>query len=584
MMSDESSKAQGKEPSEEKNTDMAMEEIRQLLLGPEQSQLRKLQERTEDPAFNVGIVSQVLPDAIRLRTRQDHQLTSSLLPTVEEAIALSAKRRPEVLALAIFPVLGPAIRKAIAAALHAMLTSLNQTLDHSLSPRALRWRMEALRTGRPFAEILLLRTLEYRVEQVFLIHRRTGLLLHHVFTTALVGPGADTISAMLTAIQDFVHDSFQASANEEVDALQVGELRVWVERGPQAVLAAVIRGEAPSELRTSLQETIETIHREYAVELERFDGDSAPFENCEDLLQGCLVSHFQAGSQNSSRTVGLVAVGALVVLALLLAFPLVHRYRWARYVHNLRAQPGIVVIENGRQNGKYQIVGLRDPLATDPYALLAQSKLKPQDVDERWEPYASSHPSFVLARARNLLPAPETVALRVEAGVLFASGSAPLQWIETARERFRSLGGINRYDDTALSATDSGSLAGAIRNLESRYIRFAPGSTTMSDASFEELREVEPTIQSVSAKAAQANKVAWIEIVGHAEPTGPETANERLSLLRANAILSRLETDGFTTSNLVARGVGSRVEHGSGAPATLRASPGVSFHVELKDK
>ena len=52
--------------------------------------------------------------------------------------------------------------------------SLNQTLEHTFSWRGLKWRFEALRTGKSFAEVVMLRSLVYRVEQLFLIHRKTN--------------------------------------------------------------------------------------------------------------------------------------------------------------------------------------------------------------------------------------------------------------------------------------------------------------------------------------------------------------------------------------------------------------------------
>ena len=83
--------------------------------------------------------------------------------------------------------MGPAIRQAIRQALQSLTQSLNQTVEHSFSLKGLRWRIEAWTTGRPFAEVVLLHTLRYRVEQAFLIHRDTGLLLQHVATeTAIV--------------------------------------------------------------------------------------------------------------------------------------------------------------------------------------------------------------------------------------------------------------------------------------------------------------------------------------------------------------------------------------------------------------
>ncbi len=127
----------------------------------------------ETTGFDIGLYA-------TLWRKDDPQMTRALAPTVEEALTASVRRNPRPLADALFPIFGPAIRKAIAASLSSMLESLNQTIEHSLSWRALQWRITALRTGKPFAEIVLLNTLVYRVEQVFLIDRESGLLLQHV--------------------------------------------------------------------------------------------------------------------------------------------------------------------------------------------------------------------------------------------------------------------------------------------------------------------------------------------------------------------------------------------------------------------
>ena len=105
-------------------------------------------------------VSEVLPEAVLLRNHDPH-LTRALAPTIEEAITTSVRRNPQPLADALFPVIGPAIRKAIAASLSGMLESLNRTLEHSLSWRAIQWRLTAFRTGKSFAEVVLLNTLVY---------------------------------------------------------------------------------------------------------------------------------------------------------------------------------------------------------------------------------------------------------------------------------------------------------------------------------------------------------------------------------------------------------------------------------------
>src|SRR5262249_34006249 len=206
-------------------------ELRSLIVGPEQRQLRAIQSRLDDPGTHAREVSQVLPQAVQLRNT-DPQLKRALAPAIEEAIASLVRRDPKQLADALFPAIMPAIRKAIAATLSGMLESMNRTLEHSLSIRSIKWRITAARTGKSFAEIVLLNTLLYRVEQVFLIHRKTGLLLQHVKAGPASVQDADLVSGMLTAIRDFVEDSFRVPEGESLDTLQGGDLSVWVERGP----------------------------------------------------------------------------------------------------------------------------------------------------------------------------------------------------------------------------------------------------------------------------------------------------------------------------------------------------------------
>src|SRR6476646_5694967 len=114
--------------------DDSFDELRTLLVGPEQRELRDLREYIHDPAAQTREVSRVLPDAIALRS-DDEQLTRALAPTVEEAITSSVRRDPRPLADALFPVIGPAIRKAIAHTLAGMIESLNRTLEQSVSFR-----------------------------------------------------------------------------------------------------------------------------------------------------------------------------------------------------------------------------------------------------------------------------------------------------------------------------------------------------------------------------------------------------------------------------------------------------------------
>ena len=128
----------------------ALIKLRVLLLGPVQAQLSKLQDRLDKPELHANDVSRVLPESIILRSTRDKQIANSLEPIIEEAIKTSIKKDPKVLADALFPVMGPAIRKAIYSTIRGMIQTLNQILEYRLSLQGLKWRLEAFQTKKSF--------------------------------------------------------------------------------------------------------------------------------------------------------------------------------------------------------------------------------------------------------------------------------------------------------------------------------------------------------------------------------------------------------------------------------------------------
>jgi CHASE2 domain-containing sensor protein len=159
-----------------------------------------------------------------------------------------------------------------------------------------------------FVEVVRLRTLVFRVEQVFLIHHQTGILLLHVAADPTTTRDPDLISGMLIAIQDFVQDSFRVSTDEGPETIQIGELTVWIEKGQLAVLAAVIHGNPSQIVRTLLQDTLATIHLEHANALVTFTGDVRPFETSRPHLEACLLTQTAPHTRKTSPVLWLILV------------------------------------------------------------------------------------------------------------------------------------------------------------------------------------------------------------------------------------------------------------------------------------
>ena len=560
-------------------------ELRELILGPERRRLHELERRLDAAGLTREELADLLPEAIALRTGRDRQLARALAPTVENAIGESVRRNPRPIATAIFPVLGPAIRKAIAEALAGLAASINRALEHSLSPRGIRWRLEAWRTGVPYAQIVLKHALVYRVEQVFLIHRDTGLMLAHARAPDLPASDADLISGMLTAIRDFVADSF--SPEREAGGLRrfsVGELTVMVEQGPQALVAAVVRGEAPDDLLLRLQDTLETIHLQFAGALAEFDGDTEPFAAAQPLLEDCLATVVATDpeAESKSRRRWLPLVLAVVVVALILGGLILRsRMRWNEAVARLRAEPGIVVTEAERSWGTWRFAGLRDPLAPEPAALLAGLGADTGRVDQRWEPYLSLRPEMVLARARRSLRPPSGVTLSLAGDTVQAAGMAPLGWVAAARAAALPPG-TTALDLEGVTVVVPSDLATIRETIERERVLFDVGSAALDAADRTAVGRVADAFGRLEAGAGALGARATLELAGRADPTGPDSTNQALSRYRAEAVLGALAARGVPRSAASLRAIGtSRPLQSSDPEERARINRSVSFHVSL---
>lgn len=535
-------------------------ELRRLLLEPEQLQLNNILERLNNPRVRAREMSRALTESVRLRTEQDDSLTAALAPTIVTAFHHSVKKDPKPVADAISPLMGPAIRRYISMMLNGMVQSFDQALKYSLSWQGLKWRIEALKTGKSFAEVVMLHTLVYRVEQVFLIHKTTGLKLAHVSANSIRAQDADIVSGMMNAMQEairsFARDSFGSAQDETIDTLDLGDREVWFESGPHALLAIVIRGKAPESLRGEyFVPALEAIHIEMSETLQSFDGDDQPFELARPHLESCLQSQY-AGRQDSDKFkfplyLKLLLVLAIVGLAAWLFLSWREQRRWNRHVERLRSTPGIVITEEGSRHGKRYLAGLRDPLAPDPAALLLEAAFDPGGVISQWAPYQSMEKPFVEARARQLLDPPAGVTLQFEDGVLRAQGAAPDQWIADARKLSRILPGVAQFDEKQLAREE-------VLRLESRVLLFTAGTAELLAGQQQELPSLIAAIQQLDQSTFAAGRSLRIEIIGHTDSEGTEETNQRLSETRATRILSLLTARGVRRERLTTRGAASR--------------------------
>ncbi len=533
-------------------------ELRQLLIGGPPGDVLNSKLTPDD-------LSKVLPAALSKAYERRAGITLAAMPTVETAIQSSVQKDASILAEALFPVIGPATRKSITSAIGSLVQSLNQTLEHSLSLQSFKWRLEAKRTGKTFAEVVLIRTLIYQVEQIFLIHRETGLVIRHVVTDVATAQDPDLVSAMLTAIQDFVKDSFTVEAGRSLDTLQLGDFTLLIEDGPQAVLACVIRGTAPAELRNIVRSQLEKIHHSFGASLRTFDGDQGPFETIEPYLQDCFQAKFKGTRKKAKKQPlsplkkKLIWCLAGVIIAGLGTWAFANwqsNRQWQQFVGSLQEQSGLVVVNEYKKGRTYYLQGLFDPLAEDPEVMLAATDINPNRVDMNWSPYLSLEADFLPNRTRALLSPPSTVSINLNRqGVLQVSGRASEQWIQWAKATSTRLEGITAWSDASLVSIERENLATLQSRIEYRRFAFAPGKAVLRSQKYEQtLNNQAEDVESLLQTAQTLGEEVTISIRGYGDQRGEAPLTLELGNTRANYLKRVLINQGVDASSLSAKG------------------------------
>lgn len=299
------------------SNDAQLEQLRTMLVGPEQTQLEVLRQRvdeleklvprldqTEDVVAEhlemltarltqveatlvatdgrATAVGEVLVDAVTATNRLPGALGDALTPDVEHAVRASARLDSTVLAEALYPVMGPALRK--------MIANL--------------FSMDASSRGLPFV-----------VQKVFLIDRRSGLLLASHSLDGDITEDSIVVTGMLDAIKHFVQDAFDKPTHDGLQDLRVGDTSVLVEWGPHAALASVVTGIPTNDYRHHAAETLERLHEQFGPDATTFEGNTSLAQGAQADLASLFTTNRRPASLARQRWPWILATVLLVVLA-----------------------------------------------------------------------------------------------------------------------------------------------------------------------------------------------------------------------------------------------------------------------------
>ena len=517
------------------------ESLRLLLLDDEQQRLDGIDRRLD-----------ALPDTLAEsiesanRTGGASRLARALSESTTESLEVAVRRKPDTVVHAVFPVIGPAIRRALVEALRHMASDLDQALTDTLSLKVLRWRFEAWRTGVPYAQVVLRHRLHYRVEHLFLIQHQSGLLLDYLSAPGVQEIDADAVAGMLTAIAQFVHDSVRAEGAARLGSASVGEYRLLVSDGPDARLAALVRGVPPSALSTRMDELTEELQARHGSRL------TASPDGTGGLLEPDLLTDLhQTRASEDERTTPHRRWVFLALLAIVVggtAYRVWTGWQWSQQVEALRAElarwPGFVLLQaQSPRRGELVVDGLYDPAGGDPSAhggIDGHASGETMHILWSLRPYMSLEPTLVARRAARLLALdPGLIQGPDASGVLHLVGTVPFAEWHRLRTTDRAIPGVERVDLSRLSYPEAGEIEAAVARIEAARIGFASGITP-DDAAEATLQTMLADVEHLQALAAEAGISVQLHAFGLTDEPGGSLVNRDLRMRRAEWLAQRL--------------------------------------------
>jgi hypothetical protein len=263
--------------------DPIIEELRQILFDRYRGQIDLLEEDVERLRATLDKVGDQINDR--------EGLITTLKPALADAIGASIHDSRDAMVNALYPIMGRLVTRAVAESIRDLARSIDAQMRNAFSFRMIMRRTKARASGVSDSTLLLRDALPFHVEELFLIHSDSGLVLAHAedgslrVDVAQSKADSEIIGGMLTAIHSFVEEAFGRGEEGSLDEVQYGRLNILIETSTYAYMACVVRGVAPHGLRAELRSLLVEIEHEYGRDLRAYGGDAARFADAQRRMQ-----------------------------------------------------------------------------------------------------------------------------------------------------------------------------------------------------------------------------------------------------------------------------------------------------------
>ena len=332
---------------------------------------------------------------------------------------------------------------------------------------------------------------------------------------------------------------------------------------PKVLLVAAVSGMPPSDLHSTLQQTLEDVYGLLLDDIEQYKGDNAAFVDAEPYLRNCLLSEVNPKLNEKKKPYSaIVAVVALLTLAGIGIYSVVAKQMLLSKIDNLPTQSGFYVQSAKWYNGELHLTILRDPAAISISEWQSANALNQSPIKFNELSYASLDKEIIEAKVMKAI-GNRPLSFQLVDTTLSVSGveSSPLQQKFIAS--LLAIPGVNNLNieqvSTALPQQKDSQLAALkqyINKLASYQIDFSLKSSKLDTAMETQVSEVASHIRFILQLAQQLDVSVGVIISGYSDSSGNAQQNQVLSENRAEQVKAALVASDVDEKSLYAVGVG----------------------------
>ncbi len=270
----------------------AFEQLKTLLLSEDWQHFREIRDKVDSLAKEIRDKDQLIetldPVIADLLDRKIHEskseMAEALAPVMSEAIKKQIKDAKEDMVDALYPIIGSMVGKAINEAMRKMMEEINARIQHAANTRLIVFMKSKVLGIKP-AEVLMSEGLFFNLKELFLIDKKSGLLVAcHSQNNELGENDAHILGAMLTAIRQFVNDTFESEKKSDLLEIQHENHSIFIDSGRYTYLSAVYQGVSPLDFREMIQNLHHRIHNRYYKQLRDFNGETSEFHGVSSIM------------------------------------------------------------------------------------------------------------------------------------------------------------------------------------------------------------------------------------------------------------------------------------------------------------